>query len=261
VRAFLQQMGLTMQGLEARPALARALIANHLVLGFTPAAQQELLAGKLKTVAPVAASSNTSDLRVVLNARGTPQQRLAVTDVQGQTALSVRILTVDANKVAVLTDKVLLSGACHEHGSVRGEAAVLSGHVLCVAASTHHRRVTPDVVCCANPDHIYTTFSSLCQQQAKRAGLSCDLLARSGVLTAGLSSPDWPNTLFMPGNKGVAAAGLAATGSITSTAELRRVVEYHVLPGLHAIPDGLVNGSSYQTLLVGAKLKVEYGQG
>lgn len=117
VRSFLQQMGLTMQGLAARPVLAKHLVAQHLVLALNPEAQKDLLDGKLTTLQTAAAvpGNNVTQVSVLLGpvaaTSAQPTQRqLLVTDPQGRTAKSVNIIPLDANKVAVILDSVLMSG-------------------------------------------------------------------------------------------------------------------------------------------------------
>lgn len=117
VEAFLKGMGLTMQDLTARPQLAKHLVAEHLVLALPPDAQQKLVEGKLLSVPSAAATTvggNLTTLRAVMrsSAGSSGQQRLYITDGQGQTAAAVKVLRQDSNKVVILIDRVLSSGAC-----------------------------------------------------------------------------------------------------------------------------------------------------
>jgi len=117
-------MGLTMAGLAARPQLAKQLVTHHLVLAFPPDAQQALLEGRLTAVPTLAAGGGGSEfnvLKVTLrNAVGQQQQQqvLHITDTQGQTVVAVKVVQIDANKVAVIIDKVLMSGWCRAHTSL-----------------------------------------------------------------------------------------------------------------------------------------------
>lgn len=115
-------MGLTVADLKARPALAKHLIAQHLVLALTPEDQARLLEGKLTAVATAGAANGTNSRHAALQvqlapsadgssgATGLRQRSLTVQDAQGQTARGVGVIRVDANKVIVLLDQVLLSG-------------------------------------------------------------------------------------------------------------------------------------------------------
>lgn len=103
-------MGLDMSGLAARPQLAKQLVAHHLVLALPSDVRQQLVQGKL-TAVQTSAGGDYAVLRVaVVKNNMQQQQQLQVTDAQGQTATSVKIIKPDGNKVAVIIDKVLQSG-------------------------------------------------------------------------------------------------------------------------------------------------------
>jgi hypothetical protein len=95
----------------------------------------------------------------------------------------------------------------------------------------------------------------------------CEALTSSGVLTDP-SSPAFADTVVIPGPKAFQQAGIALASSSNSSSssssrvltqpQLQALVKYHVVPGLHALPGGFKSGASYNTLLPGAQLKVEY---
>jgi uncharacterized surface protein with fasciclin (FAS1) repeats len=88
----------------------------------------------------------------------------------------------------------------------------------------------------------------------------CDALKKSGILKDP-SSPAFANTIFIPGPKAFQKAGIQLSGSSSSSLsqqQLSELVQYHVVPGVHAFPDGFQAGGSYATMLPGASLKIEY---
>jgi hypothetical protein len=114
-------------------------------------------------------------------------------------------------------------------------------------------------VLCPLAAFYYPNFASLCKHRASQAGPMCEALTRSGVLT-NPSSPSFADTVFMPGPKAFQQAGIALASSsrVLTQPQLQTLVKYHVVPGLHALPRGFTSGASYNTLLPGAQLKVEY---
>jgi hypothetical protein len=96
----------------------------------------------------------------------------------------------------------------------------------------------------------------------------CAALTKSGVLQDP-SSPTFADTIFIPGPKAFQKAGIQLSSSSSSSSgssstsslsqqQLSELVKYHVVPGLHAFPEGFQSGASYATMLPGAGLKIEY---
>jgi hypothetical protein len=112
----------------------------------------------------------------------------------------------------------------------------------------------------------YPNFATLCKLRAAQAGPMCTALTQSGVLKDP-QQPTFANTVFVPGPKAFQAAGiqLSGTGSSSSSSssslskqQLTELVQYHVVPGLHAFPDGFKDGGSYSTVLPGASLGIAF---
>lgn len=125
-------MGLSMNSLAARPLLAKQLVAQHLVLALPPDAQQLLVEGKIASVPTLATDRSGGANHTILRAamkggssgsnggsgssgnggKQQQQRQLHITDGQGQTAVAVKVVRQGANKVAIIIDRVLMSGVC-----------------------------------------------------------------------------------------------------------------------------------------------------
>jgi hypothetical protein len=108
-----------MDSLAARPQLAKQLIAQHLVLALPPDTQQALVEGKIATVPTLAtdrSSGGGAGLTILQAAMkggsssGSSGSKLHITDGQGQTAVAVKVVRQDPNKVVLIIDRVLMSG-------------------------------------------------------------------------------------------------------------------------------------------------------
>ncbi|KAF8071021.1 oma1 [Scenedesmus sp. PABB004] len=230
VASFLAAMGLQGEGLagalRARPELAKQLAAMHLVLAVPPDAQRALAAGAFAVVHTEAGGTN--ELAVSRTAGG-----VRITDPQGFPVNVLRVVQLRPNQTAVVIDRVLFSG-------VR-------------AARWRY----------------YTNYAALCNDRPGTVSDMCVGLLRSGLLVRlDAASARQPTTLLVPGNRAWAAAGFdwaaiaaaspARAEALVSAPALSRTLRFHVLPGLHAIPDGFTSGKRVATLLERADLSVVY---
>lgn len=92
----------------------------------------------------------------------------------------------------------------------------------------------------------------------------CAALTQSGVVKDP-QQPTFADTVFIPGPKAFQAAGMQPSGVGSSSSsrslsqqQLTELVKHHVVPGLHAFPDGFKDGGSYSTLLPGASLGIAF---
>eukprot|EP00775_Hariotina_reticulata_P006645 gene6645-6870_t len=144
---------------------------------------------------------------------------VVITDSQGNKANVLKLVQLQPSQSAIVLDKVLMAGT------------------------------------------YYTNFASLCNALASLISDVCSALLRSGVLYS-LSNSDYQNTVFLPGNLALAKAGvtqaqLLQAGSAEDP-KLRSLMRYWVVPGVHTIPEGFRNYSSYSTLLPGTQLTILY---
>lgn len=110
----------------------------------------------------------------------------------------------------------------------------------------------------------YTSFARLCNHRPPASDM-CSALFKAGVLHS-LATNDFASTVFVPGNKAFASAGIqlsaltdtSSHGSSAARAALVDRIRYHVVPGLHPIPGGFEGGMAQATLLQGRQLKVVY---
>lgn len=101
VQTFLKRMNLTVEQLKARPALAKALAAQHLIMKHNVRAQELFENGPVRIVKTLAGTPNDLLFRKVGN-------DVKVTDVQGFTANVNKHVAIDDNKTLHPVDKVLL---------------------------------------------------------------------------------------------------------------------------------------------------------
>jgi hypothetical protein len=179
-------MGLNITSLAARPQLAKHLIAQHLVLAIPPEAQQELLDGQSAAVPTAAASSGSSSnhsILVVSFVNNTQQQgqqqqqldqlagRVKVTDSQGQVATATKLVRLDANKLALVVDKVLQSGKCWSVDVCRHWLICTRPHTVALVVN---RVLESSFPCCVMLSRVALHnphFASLCKHKASQAGL------------------------------------------------------------------------------------------
>jgi hypothetical protein len=109
--------------------------------------------------------------------------------------------------------------------------------------------------CRHNTGHFYPNLARLCAHRGNVASQTCEALARSGVVGS-LASPRFNDTLFFPGSLAWADAALRVNA--LSGAQLAPLVKFHVVPGLHAFPEGFANNSRHATLLRGGRLEIQY---
>ncbi|KAI8467505.1 MAG: hypothetical protein J3K34DRAFT_430239 [Monoraphidium minutum] len=212
VAAFASDMGLTLDGLLARPALADQIIAYH-IAPLTRARASALKGGRANVSAAAAGAFSSyavsGDPHYLLRfSKDAKTGGVVVTDAQGRAA---RVVDEDADagrSVLHGVDRVLMSG------------------------------------------EYFPTLQAFAAFYAKNFSALATALNTSAAAGGRFSG-----TLFAPVDAAFAAAGKALP---KGEPQLKGVLRYAQLPGVHLYPYGFNTSTAYATLLPGHTLSVKY---